>query len=162
MQTCASILDGLTRSEKKIDACELCAPATGKIVWEDALCYVVSVGGEEGTSFPGYCRVVWRAHAREMTDLPMSERRHLMGVVFAVEAAVRTLANPDKVNLASLGNAVPHLHWHVIPRWHDDSHFPAPIWASPSRAATRQPFALPFETLHAAIGAALAEEQGGS
>jgi diadenosine tetraphosphate (Ap4A) HIT family hydrolase len=35
---------------------------------------------------------------------------------------------PDKINLASLGNVVPHLHWHVIPRFADDPHFPNPVW----------------------------------
>jgi len=41
---------------------------------------------------------------------------------------------PTKINLASLGNVVPHLHWHVIPRWADDTHFPDPIWAPARRA----------------------------
>jgi hypothetical protein len=58
-----------------------------------------------------------------------------MNVVFAVEAAVREIARPDKINLASLGNVVPHLHWHVIPRWADDPHFPDAIWAAPRRAS---------------------------
>jgi diadenosine tetraphosphate (Ap4A) HIT family hydrolase len=58
-----------------------------------------------------------------------------MGVVFAVEAAVREVLNPDKVNLASLGNVVPHLHWHVVPRFADDRHFPDAVWASPRRPA---------------------------
>jgi len=40
---------------------------------------------------------------------------------------------PDKVNLASLGNAVPHLHWHVIGRFAWDSHFPGAVWAQPQR-----------------------------
>jgi diadenosine tetraphosphate (Ap4A) HIT family hydrolase len=97
-----------------------------------------------------------------MTDLPTSERRHLMSLVFAVEAAVRKLVNPDKINLASLGNAVAHLHWHVIPRWHDDSHFPAAIWASPRKAVTQRPAALSINSLHDAIIAVLAEEQGRS
>jgi diadenosine tetraphosphate (Ap4A) HIT family hydrolase len=56
--------------------------------------------------------------------------------VFAVEAALREIAQPDKINLASLGNVVPHLHWHVIPRWADDVNFPDAIWAAPRRAAT--------------------------
>jgi diadenosine tetraphosphate (Ap4A) HIT family hydrolase len=38
------------------------------------------------------------------------------------------------VNLASLGNITPHLHWHVIPRFADDPHFPNPIWAARIRA----------------------------
>jgi diadenosine tetraphosphate (Ap4A) HIT family hydrolase len=35
--------------------------------------------------------------------------------------------------VASLGNVVPHLHWHVIPRYADDAHFPAPVWAQAVR-----------------------------
>jgi diadenosine tetraphosphate (Ap4A) HIT family hydrolase len=60
-----------------------------------------------------------------------------MAVVFATERgrAARGL-QPDKINLASLGNMVPHLHWHVVPRWRDDSHFPAPIWAAAKRVVT--------------------------
>ena len=49
-----------------------------------------------------------------------------MNIVFAVEAALRALLAPHKMNLASLGNQVPHLHWHVVPRFADDSHFPQP------------------------------------
>ncbi len=95
-----------------------------------------------------------------MTDLPAHERRHLMNLVFAVEAAVRRVAKPDKVNLASLGNVVPHLHWHVIPRWNDDSRFPAPIWGASQRAGRPRP-AVAAEALRSALIEALAEEQGG-
>ncbi len=56
-----------------------------------------------------------------------------MNAVFAIEATLRELLHPDKINLASLGNVAPHLHWHVIPRYRDDRHFPAPIWAVGSR-----------------------------
>jgi diadenosine tetraphosphate (Ap4A) HIT family hydrolase len=41
--------------------------------------------------------------------------------------------HPDKINLASLGNMTPHLHWHVIPRFKQDKHFPQPIWGVPQR-----------------------------
>jgi diadenosine tetraphosphate (Ap4A) HIT family hydrolase len=145
--------------EKVIEACELCAPAAGRIAWEDAFCYVVPVSGEEGVAFPGFCRVVWRAHVREMTDLSTADRSHLMCRVFAVEGAVRRLANPDKINLASLGNVVPHLHWHVIPRWHDDSHFPAPIWANNRRTVAARSNRFSYDALRAAIDTALAEQR---
>lgn len=56
-----------------------------------------------------------------------------MNVVFAVEAALRQCFAPDKINLASFGNVVAHLHWHVIPRWFDDRHFPEPIWGKIQR-----------------------------
>jgi diadenosine tetraphosphate (Ap4A) HIT family hydrolase len=61
-----------------------------------------------------------------------------MEVVFVVESAVRQKLQPDKINLASLGNLVPHLHWHVIPRWRGDRHFPNPIWGEMQREAQRE------------------------
>jgi diadenosine tetraphosphate (Ap4A) HIT family hydrolase len=116
-----------------MDSCELCDSPGGEILWQDDRCRVIRVGGSEGAAFPGFCRIVWSKHVREMSDLAAVERRHLLDIVAATETAVRKLMGPDKINLASLGNVVPHLHWHVIPRWADDSHFPAPIWAPPAR-----------------------------
>jgi diadenosine tetraphosphate (Ap4A) HIT family hydrolase len=142
--------------------CPLCSSPGGEIVWEDGLCRVVRVGDAEGESFPGYCRVVWRAHVAEMTDLEAGNRRHLMNVVFAVESALRALLAPDKVNLAALGNMVPHVHWHVIPRWRDDSHFPAAIWAAERKSAVATRRAPTTAALRDAIVAALAEEESGA
>ena len=68
-------------------------------------------------------------------DMGSTERDGLMAVVYAVEAAVRKTLRPDKMNLASLGNMTPHVHWHVIPRYADDRHFPGPVWAVPKREA---------------------------
>ncbi|HKQ30937.1 MAG TPA: HIT family protein [Burkholderiales bacterium] len=96
------------------------------MLWEDRRCRVVLVGDVE---HPGYCRVVWNKHVREMTDLTKSQRAHYMTVVYAVERTLRSLIQPDKINLASIGNRVPHLHWHVVPRFEDDSHFPGSIWS---------------------------------
>jgi len=110
--------------------CEFCAAAGGTVLWESPACRVVLV---DDPDYPGFCRVVWTAHVREMTDLGPRERISLMNVVFAVEKVVRSLFAPDKMNLASLGNMTPHVHWHVIPRWHDDRHFPGPIWGNPQR-----------------------------
>ncbi len=100
-------------------------------MWQDALCRVVWV---DDPDYPGFCRVILNTHAREMTDLAWAERQRLMDVVFAVETALREVLAADKINLASLGNVVPHVHWHVIPRFVHDRHFPDPIWAAPRRA----------------------------
>lgn len=115
--------------------CELCAGPGGELLWEDDVCRVVRVGGTEGAAFPGYCRVICRQHVAEMSSLSAGDAHRVMNVVLATERALRFSVQPDKINLASLGNLVPHLHWHVIPRWRDDSHFPAPIWAAAQRSA---------------------------
>lgn len=110
--------------------CELCSVPGGTILWQSADWRVVRV--DDG-HYPGFCRVIWNAHVREMSDLLPAQRQQLMAAVFAVETAVRRLFSPDKVNLASFGNVVPHLHWHIIPRWLDDRHFPEPIWGQVHR-----------------------------
>lgn len=69
----------------------------------------------------------------EFSDLPLVDQQACMAVVAAVERVLRTLLKPTKINLAALGNMVPHLHWHVIARFAWDSHFPAPVWAAPQR-----------------------------
>lgn len=88
------------------------------------------------TQWPGLCRVIWNAHVKEMTDLPPSARARLMAAVWATEAALRELLRPDKMNLATLGNQVPHLHWHVIPRFKDDPCYPDAIWAPMRRGSS--------------------------
>jgi diadenosine tetraphosphate (Ap4A) HIT family hydrolase len=106
-------------------ACELCAQTGGDILWRDKRCRVVLIADPD---YAGYCRVIWNAHAKEMTDLVSANRQHCMRVVFAVEQALRNVLKPDKINLASFGNMTPHLHWHVIPRHLRDAHFPNPVW----------------------------------
>jgi diadenosine tetraphosphate (Ap4A) HIT family hydrolase len=80
--------------------------------------------------YPGFTRVIWLAHVVEMTDLSAAEQTELLRIVLLVEQVQRTALKPDKVNLAAFGNVVPHLHWHVIPRWQDDPHFPQAVWAA--------------------------------
>ena len=117
-------------------ACEFCASPGGAIIWQNELCRVVRA---DEPDYPGFVRVILQRHAREMTDLEASERRRLMDVVWAVESAVREAMEPDKMNVASLGNMTPHVHWHVIPRFADDRHFPTPVWASPRRERAAHP-----------------------
>jgi diadenosine tetraphosphate (Ap4A) HIT family hydrolase len=123
-------------AEDAAGSCELCASSGGEIVWQDEFCRIVNIADPD---YPGFCRVVLRRHVKEMTDLAPAERARLMDAVFAAETALRELMRPDKVNLASLGNVTQHLHWHVIPRFRDDRHFPQPVWAAPSRARSTRP-----------------------
>jgi len=138
--------------------CELCHGAGGTLLWQNDLCRVVAV---DEPGIPGFLRVVLKRHVREMTDLAETDRNRLMAVVFAVEAHVRQSLEPDKMNLASLGNLTPHLHWHVIPRWGDDRHFPGPVWAPAkhdapvpaTRAAAAARIAAALPAALAALGA---------
>jgi diadenosine tetraphosphate (Ap4A) HIT family hydrolase len=135
-----------------VSACELCGHDGGELLWSDARSRVVHVR-EPG--YPGFCRVIWRTHVKEMTDLSEADRAYLMHVVFTVEAVLREHLDPLKINLASLGNVVPHLHWHVIPRYADDPHFPQPIWSAAQRPDRLDPRHADTQALASAIGTRL-------
>jgi diadenosine tetraphosphate (Ap4A) HIT family hydrolase len=114
-----------------MNSCPLCHPTNETVLWQDERCRVILV---DDADYPGFCRVIWGRHVEEMTDLTEPERAHLMAVVFSLEGVLREILRPEKINLASLGNQAPHLHWHVIPRFTDDAHFPDPVWVVRKRA----------------------------
>ncbi len=141
-----------THSHSTTADCELCITPSGPMLWQDARCRVILV---EEPGYPGYCRVIWNAHVAEMSDLDDAARAHCMAVVFAVERVLRATMQPLKINIASLGNKVAHVHWHVIPRFSDDPHFPEPLWGVRQRAGVAQRNGAAPAALAAALAAAL-------
>jgi diadenosine tetraphosphate (Ap4A) HIT family hydrolase len=143
-------------SPSSLPACELCRTAGGTLIFQSPHWRVIRA---EDASFPAFYRVVWRAHVAEWSDLSLADQAALMGAVTAVERVLRDALAPTKINLATLGNVVPHLHWHVIARFDWDSHFPAPVWAAAARevdppASTR--LRIPLAELDARVARAVA------
>jgi len=137
-------------------ACELCREAGGVMVFQARRWRVIRV---EDEAFPAFYRVVWRAHVREWTDLSLAHQAEVLGVVDGVERVLRAALAPAKINLASLGNMTPHLHWHVIARFEWDSRWPAPIWAPAAREvapAPRERLAVGLDPLDAQVARAVA------
>ncbi len=134
--------------------CPYCSGPGGDLVWSDARCRVVHIAD---TPFAGLCRVVWAEHVKEFSDLGAADREHLMVVVAETEQAIRTLLQPAKMNLAALGTQVPHLHWHVVPRYEDDTHYPDPMWATARRPDSGRKTPQDFPVL---LGKVLAERLG--
>ena len=126
--------------------CALCADDGGSLVWHGKALRVVQV---EEDGFPGYYRVIWNAHVAEFSALTQGQRAECMQAVAYVERALIKQLEPTKVNLASLGNQVPHLHWHVIARFEWDTHYPNPIWGEPQRAREHEQEAAVRERLEA-------------
>lgn len=143
-------------------ACVLCANDGGVLVHRAALWRVIRA---EDANFPAFYRVIWSEHVAEWTDLPPVHRSLLMQTVAKVETVLREVLQPTKINLASLGNVVPHLHWHVIARFDWDSHFPQPVWAAPQRVvapAAVARLAVSLAALDAHVAGALAVSAGAS
>lgn len=114
----------------KEPGCPLCAGPGGALVVDAGRLRLIRAA-EPG--LPAFYRLVWNEHAAEFTDLAPDERDSCMHAVAQVEALLRRHLQPRKVNLASLGNVAPHLHWHIIARFEWDSHFPDAVWAAPRR-----------------------------
>ena len=89
-------------------------------------------------NFPAFYRLIWQGHIAEFSDLNPAERQLCMTAVAAIEGVLRQHLQPTKINLASLGNVVPHLHWHIIARFDWDSHYPDPVWAQTRRSAATE------------------------
>ena len=111
-------------------ACPLCDTDGGLLVFRNETLRIIQAT-EAG--FPAFYRVIWNRHVAEFSDLSATERQICMHAVVKVEQVLRSELQPAKINLAALGNMVPHLHWHIVARFAWDSHFPAPVWSAPQR-----------------------------
>lgn len=83
--------------------------------------------------FPGYCLLFARRHATELYQLDQEVRQGMLEDVTRTAAVLAQLFLPDKINYELLGNMVPHIHWHVVPRFKSDPLWPRPIWAEQHR-----------------------------
>lgn len=112
------------------NSCVFCNSVGGELLWQNDLCRIVLV---DDVNYVGFCRVILNKHIKEMTDLSEAERINVMQITFVVEQVLRDVLQPTKINLASLGNKTPHIHWHVIPRFETDVHFPETVWSAEVR-----------------------------
>ncbi len=126
--------------------CIFCNSVGGELLWQNDLCRIVLV---EDANYVGFCRVILNKHVKEMTDLTEAERVNIMHITFTVEQILRDVLQPTKINLASLGNKTPHIHWHVIPRFENDAHFPETIWSAEVSLSHKPTIDGLFDTLKA-------------
>jgi diadenosine tetraphosphate (Ap4A) HIT family hydrolase len=136
--------------------CPLCEGPGGALIFSGPRFRVVRA---DEPGFPAFYRLVWADHVREFSDLARVDRLLCMEAVVQVEEALREHLHPVKVNLATLGNAVPHLHWHIIARFAWDSHFPGAPWAAAMREVDPRTSA-PTERLRPALESSMATRLG--
>ena len=113
------------------DGCVMCARVAG----EGAL-FIADLGTSrayfnEDQFFPGWVFVVLKRHAVELYDLEARERATLIEEVSRVAQALARVYRPVKMNYELLGNQVPHIHWHLVPRLADDPEPRWPVWRVP-------------------------------
>lgn len=111
--------------------CPLCSSVNERVLFTNNLFRIIYVDDEY---YPGYIRLILNKHVAEMTDIDAKNAHIVFSALLIIENYMHEILNPDKINLASLGNMIPHLHWHIIPRYKNDRHFPNPIWGNITNA----------------------------
>ena len=140
---------------RSVDGCPMCRK------WqEDAdlrvaeldYCYVVLIRDQ---FFTGYCFVFAKAHVTELFHLDVETRQGIIEEVSSVAAALSRVFNPTKINYELLGNMVPHMHWHLVPRFNDDPLWPRPIWSEghAEKLVLAEEYAARIDLIRSALGA---------
>jgi diadenosine tetraphosphate (Ap4A) HIT family hydrolase len=84
-------------------------------------------------AFEGYTFLTLRWHEEELYELADKDRKQFLEDMSLVAKALSIAFKPDKMNYELLGNSMPHLHWHLVPRYTSDPMWGRPIWAGNRR-----------------------------
>ena len=120
--------------------CPLCAPrADHTSFWMKIRTLGVStLYLDRNQTYRGHCQLIFDLrHAVGLESLSPGEFSAFMADLGAAATAIAGVCRPDLMNYASLGNVVPHLHWHLVPRYASDPRWGGPIYTS-TRAEMRE------------------------
>lgn len=139
--------------------CPICAPRSDTNEYHDKVAElsVSTLYLVRNQTYRGYCVMIFNPrHATGLETLTADEHAAFSRDLKRAADAIAAVVKPGLMNYATLGNVIPHLHYHLIPRYDTDPRWGAPIWES--ELAAMQVTTLPdadFAQLRDAIGAAL-------
>jgi len=93
----------------------------------------------EHQAYEGWCVLLLRDHAEHLHLLPVERQQRLAGDVARAASAIARAFSPSRINYECLGNQMPHVHWHIIPR-HLPPRDPDPcsvVWVRPPSELNR-------------------------
>lgn len=113
-------------------ACPLCLPRPDDCAHWIKVCAlsVSTLYLDRNQTYPGHCQLVYDQHVVGLENLAAAEMTRLMTDLHRAAQAIRDVCRPDLMNYTSLGNVVPHLHWHLVPRYTTDPRWGMPIYLS--------------------------------
>ena len=135
------------------DGCALCAPRPAS---NDHWDFIAALSSSslylaKNQTYRGQCQLTFDLrHAARLDQLSSEEYALFTADLYLAQNAVARVVAADHVNVESLGNVVPHLHWHIIPRYWDDGRWGMPVWTTPLSA-------MPFHRLEDADRESLIE-----
>ena len=114
--------------------CPLCAPRPES---NDHWDFIATLSASslylaKNQTYRGQCQLVFDLrHASRLDQLSSDEYAAFSADLYLSQNAVARIANADHMNVESLGNVVPHLHWHIVPRYWNDARWGQPVWTTP-------------------------------
>lgn len=91
---------------------------------------------EVETSEIPWLKVFSQTPYKEMSEVPKEVKLEIYTLLDHIEKVMLAYYNPKKINIASFGNYMPQVHWHIMARFENDSYFPEPMWGEKQRVAT--------------------------
>ncbi|MBC8011675.1 MAG: HIT family protein [Burkholderiales bacterium] len=103
---------------------------------------------------PGRCVVAYRSHVNELFELPEAELALFMQDVARAARTIKTAFNPAKINYGAYSDKLPHLHFHLVPKYVDGPAWGAPfaMMPEPKRLLSESEYADTLARLRAALG----------
>lgn len=117
-------------------------------IWENALVRIEI----EKSEIPWY-KIFTQFPYREMSTVPIETKKEIYALLDLIEREMLSFYRPTKINIASFGNYMPHVHWHIMARFEKDNYFPEPMWGVKQRDTilTLPPQELFLKQLHLAL-----------
>lgn len=91
---------------------------------------------ETETSEIPWLKIFTQYPYKEMSEVPQDIKLEIYNVLDIIEKEMLTYYKPEKINIASFGNYMPHIHWHIMARFEEDSYYPEPMWGEKQREST--------------------------
>ena len=80
-----------------------------------------------------WLKIFTQTHYKEMSEVPAEIKFEIYDLLDNIEKEMLAYYQPKKINIASFGNYMPHVHWHIMARFEEDSFFPEPMWGTKQR-----------------------------
>ncbi len=97
-------------------------------IWENEDFFIL-----KHDSFLPWIKLFTKKEYKELSEIPFDLKIKMYGLIEDIEIALIDFYSPDKINIASFGNILPHMHWHIIARFKNDPYFPKTTWEEPIR-----------------------------
>lgn len=84
-------------------------------------------------SHPGRCVVAYKDHVKELFELSETDRNAFMADVCRVSAAIQKAFSPAKMNYGAYSDKLPHLHFHIVPKYENEFEFGGTFEMNPQK-----------------------------